>query len=63
MGRARRRKGPPARGAEAAEWWPRYDEYLRPVEQAAPRTARRRATTSPHGKMGPMDLIYEESGL
>jgi hypothetical protein len=36
---------------------------LRPVEQATPRTARRRATTSPHGKMVPMDLIYEESGL
>ena len=48
---------------EAAEWWPRYDAYVRPVEQATPRTARRRATTSPHGKMVPMDLIYEEGGL
>ena len=42
---------------------PRYDAYLRPLEQATPRTARRRATTSPHGKMVPMDLIDEESGL
>src|SRR5919199_568930 len=48
---------------EAAEWWPRYDEYVWPVEQATPRTVRRRATTSPHGKMVPMDLIDEESGL
>ena len=48
---------------EAVEWWPRYDAYLRPVEQATPRMARRWATTSPHGKMVPMDLIDEESGL